>query len=84
MTDTLTEEFAPVETISQPNYFIADTAEDIYAERVAPPLELGQTGPGTPRKAFDAKIIFFLGLLLAGSGLVSPPVALFGGIAFGP
>lgn len=35
------------------------------------------------RKAFNARSIFFLGLLLAGSGLVSPPVALIGGIAFG-
>jgi uncharacterized integral membrane protein (TIGR00698 family) len=32
---------------------------------------------------FDASTIFFLGLLLAASGLVSPPVALVGGIAFG-
>ena len=31
----------------------------------------------------DPKIIFFLGLLLAASGLVSPPVALVGGVAFG-
>jgi uncharacterized integral membrane protein (TIGR00698 family) len=45
--------------------------------------ELGQTGSGSPQKAFDAKTVFFLGLLLAGSGLVSPPVALVGGIAFG-
>ena len=30
-----------------------------------------------------ASTIFFLGLLLAASGLVSPPVALLGGIAFG-
>ena len=36
----------------------------------------------TPRR-FDAKTVFFLGLLLAASGLVSPPVALVGGIAFG-
>lgn len=28
-------------------------------------------------------MVFFLGLLLAGSGLVSPPVALLGGICFG-
>jgi uncharacterized integral membrane protein (TIGR00698 family) len=34
-------------------------------------------------KTFDARSIFFLGLLLAGSGLVSPPAALMGGIAFG-
>jgi uncharacterized integral membrane protein (TIGR00698 family) len=32
---------------------------------------------------FDPKIVFFLGLLLAASGLVSPPVALVGGVAFG-
>ena len=30
-----------------------------------------------------AQTIFFLGLLLAASGLVSPPVALLGGVAFG-
>jgi uncharacterized integral membrane protein (TIGR00698 family) len=35
------------------------------------------------KKTFDARTIFFLGLLLAGSGLVSPPVALVGGVAFG-
>ena len=44
---------------------------------------LGQTGPGLQKKSFDARTIFFLGLLLAGSGLVSPPLALVGGIAFG-
>ena len=37
----------------------------------------------TPHKLLDAKTIFFLGLLLAASGLVSPPIALVGGIAFG-
>jgi uncharacterized integral membrane protein (TIGR00698 family) len=31
----------------------------------------------------DSTVIFLLGLLLAGSGLVSPPVALVGGIAYG-
>ncbi|MGC2404724.1 MAG: putative sulfate exporter family transporter [Acidobacteriaceae bacterium] len=31
----------------------------------------------------NGKTIFFLGLLLAASGIVSPPVALAGGIAFG-
>jgi uncharacterized integral membrane protein (TIGR00698 family) len=34
-------------------------------------------------KTLDSRIVFLLGLLLAGSGLVSPPVALLGGIAFG-
>ncbi|HEY0264417.1 MAG TPA: putative sulfate exporter family transporter [Granulicella sp.] len=37
----------------------------------------------THAKHLDSKTIFFLGLLLAGSGLVSPPVALVGGVAFG-
>jgi len=31
----------------------------------------------------NSKTVFFLGLLIAASGLVSPPVALVGGIAFG-
>jgi uncharacterized integral membrane protein (TIGR00698 family) len=39
--------------------------------------------PEPPPKTFDPRLIFFLGLLLAGSGFVSPPVALVGGIAFG-
>ena len=39
--------------------------------------------PNRPHKTFDSKTVFFLGLLLAASGIVSPPVALVGGIAFG-
>lgn len=35
------------------------------------------------KKTMDSKVIFFLGLLLAASGLISPPVALVGGIAYG-
>jgi uncharacterized integral membrane protein (TIGR00698 family) len=35
------------------------------------------------KKKMNAQTLFFLGLLLAGSGLVSPPVALVGGIAYG-
>jgi uncharacterized integral membrane protein (TIGR00698 family) len=38
---------------------------------------------GTTRLGLDPKTIFFLGLLLAASGMVSPPVALAGGIVFG-
>ena len=34
-------------------------------------------------KFVDPRTIFFLGLLLVASGLVSPPVALLGGVAFG-
>ena len=31
----------------------------------------------------NSRILFFLGLLLAATGIVSPPVGLAGGIAFG-
>ena len=41
------------------------------------------TIPIPHRRTFNSKTIFFLGLLLAASGIVSPPVALVGGIAFG-
>ncbi|WP_263378310.1 YeiH family protein [Granulicella paludicola] len=34
-------------------------------------------------KAFDSRTVFLLGLLVAGSGLLSPPIALVGGVAFG-
>ncbi|AEU35887.1 Uncharacterized protein family UPF0324 [Granulicella mallensis MP5ACTX8] len=34
-------------------------------------------------KTFNSKTVFFIGLLIAASGIVSPPVALVGGIAFG-
>lgn len=58
-------------------------AQEIDSLSTPASVHLGQTGPGVPPKTFDARSIFFLGLLLAGSGLVSPPVALVGGIAFG-
>lgn len=63
--------------------FITETAEQIHPAAERASSHLGQTGPGVPKKTFDARTVFFLGLLLAGSGLVSPPVALVGGIAFG-
>ncbi len=44
--------------------------------------DLGQTGRGSTR-TLDQKTVFFLGLLLAASGLITPPVALLGGVAFG-
>jgi uncharacterized integral membrane protein (TIGR00698 family) len=62
---------------------------DRLDEETRPRFHIGQTSvvgggadPGA-RKTMDSKIIFFLGLLLAASGLVSPPVALVGGIAYG-
>jgi uncharacterized integral membrane protein (TIGR00698 family) len=77
----MTQEYT--EVANGRNYFISETAEEIYPAYAPASEHLGQTGPGTPKKAFDSRSIFFLGLLLAGSGLVSPPVALVGGIAFG-
>ena len=69
---------------SRAMFSISERAED-----VRPALAIGQTSvtgvggdPGA-RKTMDAKIVFFLGFLLAASGLVSPPVALVGGIAYG-
>ena len=65
---------------------LAPTSHD---EGVRPELRIGQTsvvGNSDDRQAkkkMDAKILFFLGLLIAMSGLVSPPVALVGGIAYG-
>lgn len=81
MTDTMTEEYT--EVANGRKGFISETAEEIHPAYAPASADLGQTGPGTPKKPLDSRSIFFLGLLLAGSGLVSPPVALVGGIAFG-
>ncbi|MDP9050638.1 MAG: hypothetical protein M3O31_07940 [Acidobacteriota bacterium] len=43
----------------------------------------GAHSDAAAKKAMNAKVIFFLGLLLAASGLVSTPVALIGGIVYG-
>jgi len=74
-----TQELTPAST---------EVVEPLYEGKL-PQLRIGQTsvvGRGVDpvaRKTMDSKIIFFLGLLLAASGLVSPPVALVGGIAYG-
>jgi uncharacterized membrane protein YadS len=81
MTETMTQK--STEVGDDQRHLIAETAKEIYPACVPASADLGQTGPGTPKKTFDARTIFFLGLLLAGSGLISPPVALLGGIAFG-
>ncbi len=82
---TLTQEPA-AQAPRTPN-LIPETAEEIHPASASASAHLGQTRPGasqiSPNRSFDARSIFFLGLLLAGSGLVSPPVALVGGIAFG-
>ncbi len=48
---------------------------------VHPPIHPPANPPA--HKKFDSRTVFLLGLLIAGSGIVSPPVALVGGIAFG-
>jgi uncharacterized integral membrane protein (TIGR00698 family) len=84
MAGTMTGDYTDTKmTIAEPEHFISEAADEICVSPMQASDNLGQTGPGTPKKTFDAKSIFFLGLLLAGSGLVSPPVALVGGIAFG-
>ena len=82
--DELETDFATTQRIPAPTLAPDDLDEDSR-----PRLSIGQTSvvgdgvdPGA-RKAMDSKIVFFLGLLLAASGLVSPPVALVGGIAYG-
>ena len=81
MTDMMTQEYA--EVLGGRTNFISETAEEIHPAYAPTSEHLGQTGPGTPKKAFDSRSVFCLGLLLAGSGLVSPPLALVGGIVFG-
>ena len=61
----------------------ARSAEEIHRDPAPASSEPGENEPRTPARTFNARSVFFLGLLLAGSGLVSPPVALVGGIAFG-
>ena len=81
MTETITQELATV--AAGQSHFTTETAEEVCSTSSHASTHLGKTGPGTTRRSFDARTIFFLGLLLAGSGLVSPPVALVVGIAFG-
>ena len=80
MTETTRE---LTEVTSEQEHSRTETAKRIYPATALTSAHLGQTGQGVPKKSFDARTIFFLGLLLAGSGLISPPVALVGGIAFG-
>jgi uncharacterized integral membrane protein (TIGR00698 family) len=47
------------------------------------PLPATLHRPVIKKNHFDSRTLFFLGLLLAASGIVSPPVALVGGVAFG-
>jgi uncharacterized integral membrane protein (TIGR00698 family) len=82
VTETITQELTATTAVGR-TYFITETADEIYPHSIPASFYRDQTGHGTPKKTFDARTIFFLGLLLAGSGLVSPPVALVGGVAFG-
>jgi uncharacterized integral membrane protein (TIGR00698 family) len=72
-----------IESLRRPNDHLKNSASAIL-----PLTHMGRTpvddgvSPGAKR-TMDSKIVFFLGLLLAASGLASPPVALVGGIAYG-
>ena len=46
-------------------------------------VDTHEVGVRRPNKWVSPQTLFFVGLLLAGSGVVSPPVALVGGVAFG-
>ena len=52
-----------------------------FAPELMEAQEAGARRP--PSKWVTPQTLFFVGLLLAGSGVVSPPVALVGGVAFG-
>ena len=77
----MTQEFTALE--ENLDVVIPETCEEIHPVYQPASAQLGQTAPGSSKKAIDARSIFFLSLLLAGSGLVSAPVALVGGIVFG-
>lgn len=80
MAQTTTEVMAETNPEGCSN-FIAETTGEIQPASSHP--EKAGLGESKRKKTFDARTIFFLGLLLAASGLVSPPVALVGGVAFG-
>ena len=80
MTETTPQEVQ--KAVRDERHLIMETEPELYAPAI-PSAKRGQMGPGVSRKGFDARTVFFLGFLLAGSGLTSPPVALVGGIAFG-
>jgi uncharacterized integral membrane protein (TIGR00698 family) len=61
----------------------ASVLEETTSEEGAQSLDRDESGYKQLGKNFDPRTIFFLGLLLAGSGLFSPPIALLGGVAFG-
>ncbi len=80
MTEIMTQE--PAAVLTERANVVAEPVVEIYPATMSSP-QLLQIELQAPKKVFDARSPFFLGLLLAGSGLVSPPVALVGGIVFG-
>ncbi len=80
MTETSTPEAIKTQFLVNP--ILAESEISVRTTRT-PDLHELPADPHVPKKAFDAKSIFFLALLLAGSGFISPPIALLGGIAFG-
>ena len=68
-----------IQTLPSPNEELTDLSPAIIGQTFVAKDGADQA----TKKTMDSKIIFFLGLLLAASGLVSAPVALVGGIAYG-
>ena len=64
MAGTMTGEYTDTKVaIAEREHVISETADEICVPAMPASDNLGQTGPGTPKKAFDAKSIFFLGLV---------------------
>jgi uncharacterized integral membrane protein (TIGR00698 family) len=71
-------------------FFDLDAAASLAEVRYMDTMTAGtiaQTGRGVEWRAalkgVDTKVVFFLGLIVAASGMVSAPVALAGGVAYG-
>ncbi len=80
------KETTHLEDPRQAEAFPRETAAQAEFTSVREPLERApepHAGKSHDEKTLGARLVFLLGLLFAASGLVSPPVALVGGIAYG-
>ncbi len=81
VTATMTQELPAEE--GERELSITETEGEAHPAFSPAPKSLQHKGSGESKNKFDPRLIFFLGLLLAGSGLLSPPVALVLGITYG-
>jgi hypothetical protein len=57
---TMTSRYTDAElAVAERELFISETAAEIRLPVIQASHNIGQTGPGSPKKAFDAKSIFF-------------------------